>query len=378
MLKLSLTFEVVTPLFLGDADRTRAVLRPSAFKGLLRFWYRAVDPEFREYERLFLGGVGRKDGQSSVLLSIESPPLRRVRWGDFKDGRFNIGHGKNRQNGLVYLGFPLRMKGGAEREAIAPGQRFTLSCVVPRQVEEMERFRRAMAAAFWLFAHFGAIGTRARRGFGVLSLKEWGVQHDGWPEIAELPVVSHARDIGVAQIELNRGLETIRAWLGEWPVGREHPHLGAAFAHKLIHQPYRDWSSALADMGAAMQEFRSRRAPDYQAVKDHLTGRRRLTRAPERVTFGLPLAFRYTSLQGKSTQLYSFREHDRERYGRHGSLLFLRLLQVGEVLHPHYVRMAGAVPGVAPPAILRGDGRPLRKAVATAMDTFFGEIKTGK
>lgn len=103
MLKLSLTFEVVTPLFLGDADRTRAVLRPSAFKGLLRFWYRAVDPEFREYERLFLGGVGRKDGQSSVLLSIESPPLRRVRWGDFKDGRFNIGHGKNRQIGRAHV-----------------------------------------------------------------------------------------------------------------------------------------------------------------------------------------------------------------------------------------------------------------------------------
>ena len=40
----SITFdlETVTPLFLSGADQTIAELRPPAFRGALRYWFRAL------------------------------------------------------------------------------------------------------------------------------------------------------------------------------------------------------------------------------------------------------------------------------------------------------------------------------------------------
>lgn len=377
MLRLTLNFETVTPLFLGDADRTRAALRPPAFKGLLRFWYRAADPTFRINEGKFFGGTGPGEGQSNLLLTTDAPHLSRVRWDDFNDRRFNMGQGRETRNGLIYLGFPLRMKGGAEREAIAPGQNFAISCVVPRQLEDVQRFRRAVVAAFWLLAHFGAVGTRSRRGFGVLSLNSW--EADGeWPEIDALPLVAKADSPAAARAELHRGVEAIRTWFGPWEASdpHPHPHLGNDFAHKLVSRAHRDWASVLADMGKAMQAFRSRRAPDYQDVKDHLTRRRPLGRTPERASFGLPLAFRYGSLKGQGTWLVPYPGQGRVSSERHGSLLFLRALKVGTGLHAHYVRMAGSVPGFAPPAVVRGGTRALRPPEHNAMATFFDGLDT--
>ena len=43
MQKLTVTLEAVTPLFLGGADpRGSPELRPASFRGVLRFWWRAL------------------------------------------------------------------------------------------------------------------------------------------------------------------------------------------------------------------------------------------------------------------------------------------------------------------------------------------------
>lgn len=44
----SITFELetVTPLFLAGADQTEAELRPPAFRGALRYWFRAMPRAF--------------------------------------------------------------------------------------------------------------------------------------------------------------------------------------------------------------------------------------------------------------------------------------------------------------------------------------------
>lgn len=379
MLRLTLNFEILTPLFLGDADQRQACLRPPAFKGMLRFWYRAADPEFRKYEDAFFGGAGAGKGQSSVLLSLDASRLRRVRWADFNDRRFSTGQGRDTKNGLIYLGFPLRMRGGDERAAVAPGHSFTLSCLIarPRPEQELERLRRATVAAAWLLGHFGGIGTRARRGFGCLSLRGWDVQGE-WPEVQELPLVTDAESWSAARGDLDSGLRTIRAWFGDgWPAQTPHPHLGKRFDHKVVNREHRDWAKALAEMGESMQRFRSRRAPDYQNVKDHITGRRPLSTTPQRATFGLPIAFRYSSLNGRSAMILPFQGPGLEPHGRHGSLLFLRLLKIGDALYPHYVRMDGAVPGMQPRAVVRGEGRPLSASERNLADVFFQSIDVG-
>jgi CRISPR-associated protein Cmr1 len=377
MLKLTLDFEVLTPLYLGDADGKRAELRPPSFKGALRFWYRAADPEFRKHESDFFGGAGEGKGQSALLLAIDEKSPLTVRWESFKADRFKSGRGKETRNGLVYLGFPLQMAEGRNREAIRPGHRFTLTAFVPRSVAKMARFRQAVAASFWLLAHFGAMGSRARRGFGVLGLHEWTAEGE-WPEVGELPLVSRTATVEAARAALERGLARIREWFGQdWGTNekRPHPHLGPAFRHKLVARSDEDWAEVLAAMGAEMQRFRSRRAPDYQQVKDELARTRPLDQAPERASFGLPLSFRYSSLRGKGTMVLPWAGEGRKPHERHGSLLFLRLMKVGGRLHPHYVRMDGDVPGFAPPAVLRGARRPLKMPARNAMDEFFNEIE---
>lgn len=377
MLRLRLTFQTVTPLFLGDADQNTAVLRPPAFKGLLRFWYRAADPQFREHERRFFGGIGKGEGQSNWLLSIDAPRrLETVKWRDFQEDRFRSGHGRETKNGLVYLGFPLKMgKKEDSRAAIAPGQVFSISCIAPRPMRDAERCRQAVLSAFWLLAHFGGIGTRSRRGFGGVSLIGWDAG-GGWPEINDLPLVAN-EESSAALGALRQGCETIRQWFGtEWKAREPHPHMGPEFRYKLVSRSHQDWAEALAGMGRSMQEFRLRRAPDYQEVKDHLARRRPLMRAPQRTTFGLPLTFRYSSLPVAGTaELRAFRGEGSPPSERHGSLLFLRLLRTKEGLVPQYVRMAGAVPGMSPQSVLKRNSRPLHAPEQNAMDDYFASIE---
>ena len=40
--KIDVTYKVVTPMFCGGADIEKAELRIASFKGVLRYWWRAL------------------------------------------------------------------------------------------------------------------------------------------------------------------------------------------------------------------------------------------------------------------------------------------------------------------------------------------------
>lgn len=397
--ELRLTFRVLTPLFLGGADQQRAELRPPAFKGLLRFWFRALDPAFRDYEPALFGGSVDGSGQSPFLLRVETGPPPRLAWPDMDADRFNRGSGRNTRNGLVYLGYPFQMRGrdrqtqmqGSGRQAIRPGHTFTIRNLIPSALsadsEQGRRLRRSLTGAWWLLSHLGAIGSRSRRGFGSLSLDAWTAEPENWPEVAQLPLAAGTLSATECRAVLWKGLATLRDWFGEWPATEpapEHPHLGKAFRVKLLGNawPVSEWAAALAAMGGDMQCFRLRAAPDYQAVKDHLlaqkrTGGRQLRSAPTRASFGLPLTFRYSSISGQTAQFVPYDKCNETTFERQGSLLLMRQLAIGDGLHSLYVRMDGAVPGVTPPAALRRSPCSLAPAPANAMDEFFDSLPPG-
>lgn len=380
---LRVDFEVVTPLFLGGAEQIASELRPPAFKGLLRFWYRAVDPGFMKNEPALFGGTGGGAGQSGLLLRIDSDtPKSRPLWKDFKADRFSQGRGTGTRNGLIYLGFPFQMRDG-ERQAIPHGHRFTLRCLLPRISDPVSdyarRLQRAVLASCWLLGHFGGAGSRARRGFGGLSLIHWEPEEGEWLDLERLPLLSQAAGAQDARARLAQAVDLLRDWFGSWDkddTPTEHPHLGARYRHKLLDSavPKGDWDRGLADMGAALQNFRVRRGPDYQAVKDLVAENRPFYKAPERTSFGLPLTFRYSSVRGRPVTLVPYNAEERSTDERQGSLLFLRLTAVGANLHPFYLRLDGAVPGQNPPAGIRGQGRPLLPADGNAMDAFFDSL----
>lgn len=189
------TYRIVTPMFLGDADQKATNIRPPSIKGALRFWWRALAwPGFHQRAggdevqalrdlhateaRLF--GLAAKienkrqlGGQGAFLLRItQQPPDLHVLLG----GGEKVRDGWPRNNtGSGYLGFGLfeagsQAKGNyhAPREALAEGQDFSLEL----------RFRpgtdaddvASVRAAFEAWGLFGGLGSRARRGFGSVTL----------------------------------------------------------------------------------------------------------------------------------------------------------------------------------------------------------------
>jgi CRISPR-associated protein Cmr1 len=394
-IELRLSYRILTPLYLGGADQ-RADLRPPSLKGLLRFWYRAADPRFAEapaprrptHEQRLFGSAAEHGGQSPFLLRSDGAQgLERWRWKDARPQRFKEGQGKHSRNGLVYLGFPFQMHGNEGRDALAPAQSFTLRCLVPRPPrddEDLVRLRRALTAAAWLLGHLGGAGSRARRGFGALALAGWEATGpsggdtavDPWPELNALPLLHSAIRPEHWLRDLDGALAVIRGWFGAYGERAHHPHLGPALRRFLEPRafPEGEWDAALAHQGRRLQDFRQRAAPDYEMVRQDVLGTRQLTVTPPRATFGLPLAFRYTSVRGRGLVLAPHDPVHHSTLERQGSLLFLRPALVGKQLYPLYLRLDGDVPGIDPPAAVRGARRPLRPASDNAMDRLFDHL----
>ncbi|NKC15558.1 MAG: type III-B CRISPR module RAMP protein Cmr1 [Gammaproteobacteria bacterium] len=388
--RLSADFEVLTPLFMGEADQSESALRPPSIKGLLRFWYRAVAPTAACSEAELFGGAGKHQGQAPFLLRVRIDKDRAGQpaswhWNNRQIARFDKGHGRETRNGLRYLGYPFGL--GAQREALAPATRFILEALFPKPATAAQR--RALLAAVWLLGHLGGAGSRARRGFGSLALQRWQLDSGApWPELEALQPLAAAPNSGAWR----HGYEQVRALFEDWfgrfdqsdhPPGDQpppRPHLGGKTRLHLAPRAGDDWQAALAWMGRRLQDFRLRKAPDYQQVKNHLSGARRLERAPERAAFGLPLTFRYGSL--RAARPITFEPFD-PRQGttlqRQGSLLHLRLARLADGLHPLFLRLDGAVPGQAGSLVApHAERRPLRAAEVNLLDRFMDQLEEAR
>ena len=187
-LTLIATYRVVTPMFLGGADPLQeAELRVPSFKGALRFWWRALMmwrgvrevQELHDHENELFGCSDSKIGQSKVLLRIET-----VHWpemlksGDIlgeHGGKADITH-KVVADGVRYLGYGLMEAFDGQK---TEGGRLIRSCIsAPSEFRLHVRFNpratvedcRQVLGALKLLGLCGCLGSRARRGFGSLTL----------------------------------------------------------------------------------------------------------------------------------------------------------------------------------------------------------------
>lgn len=172
-----------TPAFLGNVEQ-QAQWRTPPFKALLRQWWRVVKAhevgyDYRELlklENALFGSAGDDSGGgvSKVQLRLsdwgpgamnQRPALQRVDHPETKmrDGR------PIRPDADVYLGFgPITLDG--MRTAIAPGApSVTLKLRCP--ASEVDVMRKTMQLANW----FGAVGSRARNGWGSLQIDGEGL-----------------------------------------------------------------------------------------------------------------------------------------------------------------------------------------------------------
>ena len=319
-----LHLETVTPLFLGGADpRGEPELRAASFRGALRFWLRAL-----------LGGmIGDKNldalrqAEAAVLGSTEtgaSPVVVRIH--NLSGGApipFSaIGSGKQ---GLAYLFFATRgTQNEPERKAIPAGSSFELELSLRTGTQDRDALPKAYAA-LWLLTHLGGLGARSRRGAGSLQVTR--IQGNA-PNLALPSLEIRASAPKQLQTELQEGLSKLRKSTGgtasvDCPSRFDvlHPDVCKVW---VVDKEFSSWEEALDAIGQRMQQFRSRRPPDYQNVKNAVQGKH-LTQPIERAAFGLPIVFFFSSLfkqyiqQGmkkdkartKATGILEGNEHDR-------------------------------------------------------------------
>lgn len=144
--------ETVTPLFLGGADpRGEPELRPSAFRGAMRYWFRAA-----------LGGVigdknldGLRTLEREVFGDAEygSPVSIQVQSMALKTGKFPI--------------LPHKPESGY-RSAFYAGQKFQVVLQTTRPPDPITWVNACMA--FNLAILLGGVGLRSRRGAGSLRI----------------------------------------------------------------------------------------------------------------------------------------------------------------------------------------------------------------
>jgi CRISPR-associated protein Cmr1 len=294
---LDLDLETFTPLLTGGADM-RPELRPPSFRGLLRFWFRALLNGFlegdlsrlRQVEEAVFGGPAC--GSSIVV---------RVPRGDVAAGPLPA----NPPPGLQYL---LWSAYASRRQAIPPGQRFTLRMqgrpllrqplsLDGRTLDEAAIFSLA-AASLWLLLRLGTLGFRSRRGAGTLRVL---AHPPAWPQDIPSPLVQATTPAELAA-ELAAALSGLRAWVGlptlpvsGSPAALNTLHPDTCEIH-LLDRAFPSWQEAMEQVGAAFKAFRHRQPEDYDLVKGVLTRTRSAVQMIKRAIFGLPLPFFFRSL----------------------------------------------------------------------------------
>lgn len=149
----SYEIEVITPMFLGGANPKSAELRVPPFKGMLRFWWRAINSHLvknGDFSNLLeneskIFGDSNKYGKSKVKISIES--------NEFNPDSFN----------------PLPHKDVKFKfSAIPVGYIFKLNLISPFEIHDLFKFVSIV----------GSVGKRARRGFGSFTIKNEELPND--------------------------------------------------------------------------------------------------------------------------------------------------------------------------------------------------------
>ncbi|MGQ0794199.1 MAG: type III-B CRISPR module RAMP protein Cmr1 [Deltaproteobacteria bacterium] len=355
MNKASFELEVVTPLFLGDADG-KPELRPPSIRGAMRFWFRAMmggvlfskykDEELikklAEKDEELIKKLAEKEAEiwgtteaSSKVTVLVSSRFNSDR--DSKDFRPN-----QKEKGLRYLGYGLGEK-GRERRYIPQGTKFRVDLVFRRATEDEKKL---IVQSFWLLINLGNLGSRSRKGFGGLKVAENMTEYE-----TNFKNCSNAKELKeYIQSEPGAILEHFSKFVGinvsqpkeEPPFSMIFPKFQDFWPYVVVNQTKPQSTEALNWIGEHLRNFREDKekgefkrssfsyyvTKDYDDVKKFLTSDKSTgLNAPKGSIFGLPHQFQFQSM-GKKVMITG-QEHDRR-----ASPLHIKIFQCGKDFIP--------------------------------------------
>lgn len=329
---LRLELETVTPLFLGGAEPRGSPpeLRAASVRGALRYWLRALlggamgDGDLntlRAVEDFVFGST--ETGASAIVLTLKHNGLETA---EFRRRRAIREGGRFKPEGADYLFWSMSETGKKERgnwqparQYIVPGTKLTLTMKPRLGAPNAEDAWWRASAAVWLLMQLGALGSRSRRGAGSLCATRE-------PGQADLPPFRPPATAEGLKKQLEAGLHQIRESLvttGKLRIPPRFDVLAPGVCKVWVLADQRSWSTwqqALDGIGGRMRDFRNRRSPDHDTMRDWM---RRGPTPPtvERAAFGLPLPFRYS--RGGPFDVVQGSQHDRR-----SSPLWLRVTKL--------------------------------------------------
>lgn len=248
MKKITFEIETITPMFIAGADQQKAELRAASIKGLLRFWWRALQAEpdlerLRKKEAKIFGsseeGVGSSFGirlsntENIQPINTRLPNNNQIHTVTFRSQR------QNRQitiNILEYLAYgPYNPQGRQLRPYIPVNKKFNLVFSFNN-----DKYLSEVLRAMYVFSLFGGLGSRSRNGFGSFCIANF---QEAFKDLFKDPI-NNFYDKEVIKVFLkNESLKSYPTFVNGTRV----------FKAKAAHQT---WDVALAEVGKLYRGIR--------------------------------------------------------------------------------------------------------------------------
>jgi len=273
--------KVITSLFMGGANQ-QAELRTQSINGLLRWWFRIAGGSIEDEKRLF-GWAGEKSNQGLVRIFIKEPP--------FQPQEFSP-----KQAGYNYLGFSLKL---TKRKSFPENQAFEMKISFHPKANEEDI--KKFFCALWLAFNLGNFGSRSRRGFGSIGIKEIKIKkikEDGKEEYEDITDNCYGLNFapsGNLGTWINKNLNEIKKVLNQ--PRKDIPNLFDNF-EIYIFGSNNDWQNLLNQAGQKYQSFRKKEQID------------------KRIVFGLPIVAvgKYKNFRRASPLMFKILEVDKNKY----------------------------------------------------------------
>ena len=196
------TYRIVTPMFCGGAEQ-QAEFRLASFKGVLRFWWRALMwgrakdcKDLCVQEAALFGASDESIGQSKVRLRIVDQRLAAsVGVGQVFEG--------GRLNGAQYLGYGvMNPQSGELKRSMIPSGTFGVECLLSPRLSLDQR--ESVMNALILVGTVGGLGSKSRKGYGSMTL-------------TQLMIGGQTRSLPIGPADQLRGLvKNLHPGLPEW------------------------------------------------------------------------------------------------------------------------------------------------------------------
>jgi len=171
MHKIVLKCRTISPMFMYGSDKTPE-LRPSEFKGMIRYWWRLLQLEsdhkkLRIKEAEIFGGTQEKEGKSKVRIKVYPQPKEFAK--NLKEN-YKLDWSFNKQRRTLegkHAGIGYFLYSVIQENYLKPDFEFYIEITS----NDTNAFRNA-TNALWAAIYLGGFGTRSRRGAGSIEVKE--------------------------------------------------------------------------------------------------------------------------------------------------------------------------------------------------------------